>query len=58
LQTLARAEPEWPLMKIPHLELLPAVRWKLENLQKLSRTNPAKLRAMSDALDEQLQGLP
>jgi len=56
LQTLARAEPDWSLLHIPHLELLPAIRWKLENLQKLSRTNPTKLRAMSDALDERFHG--
>lgn len=58
LRTLARAEPDWSLLKIPHLELLPAVRWKLQNLEKLARTNPAKLRAMSDALDERLKALP
>lgn len=58
LRTLARAEPDWSLLEIPHLELLPAVRWKLQNLEKLARTNPAKLQAMSDALDERLQALP
>jgi predicted nucleotidyltransferase component of viral defense system len=58
LRTLARAEPDWPLLEIPHLELLPAVRWKLQNLEKLARTNPAKLHAMSNALDERLQTLP
>jgi len=57
-QTLARAEPDWSLLEIPHLGLLPAVRWKLQNLEKLARTNPAKLQAMSDALDERLQSLP
>jgi len=58
LQTLARAEPDWLLLEIPHLELLPAVRWKLQNLQKLARTNPTKLRALGDALEQRLQGLP
>jgi hypothetical protein len=37
---------------------LPAVRWKLQNLEKLAQTNPAKLRAMSDALQERLRELP
>lgn len=58
LRTLARAEPDWSLLEIPHLKLLPAVRWKLQNLEKLARTNPAKLLAMSDALEERLQALP
>jgi predicted nucleotidyltransferase component of viral defense system len=58
LRTLARAEPDWSLLEIPHLEHLPAVRWKLQNLEQLARTNPAKLRAMSDALQERLRGLP
>jgi hypothetical protein len=58
LRTLARAEPDWSLLEIPHLKLLPAIRWKLQNLEKLARTNPAKLRAMSDALEERLQALP
>lgn len=58
LRTMARAEPDWSLLKIPHLEHLPAVRWKLQNLEKLARTNPAKLRTMSDALDQRLQALP
>jgi hypothetical protein len=57
LRTLTRADPDWSLLEIPHLELLPAVRWKLQNLEKLARTNPAKLQAMSDALDERLQAL-
>ena len=41
LRTLARAEPDWSLLEIPHLELLPAVRWKLQKLEKLARTMAA-----------------
>ncbi len=57
LRTLVRAEPNWSLLDIPHLEHLPGVRWKLQNLQKLAETNPTKFRAMADALDERLGGL-
>ena len=39
LRTLARAEPDWSLLDIPHLEKLPAVRWKLHNLQQLAISN-------------------
>lgn len=58
LRTLVRAEPDWSLLGIPHLEELPAIRWRLQNLQQLARTNPARLRALSDALNERLDGLP
>jgi len=58
LRTLVRTEPDWPLLGIPHLEELPAVRWRLQNLRQLARSNPARLRALSDALDQRLQQLP
>jgi len=58
LRTLARVEPDWSLLDIPHLEQLPAIRWKLQNLEGLARTNPAKLRALIDALNERLERLP
>lgn len=32
---LARAEPDWALLQCPHASQLPALRWKLMNLQKL-----------------------
>lgn len=32
LLTLVRAEPNWKLLGIPHLEELPAIRWRLQNL--------------------------
>jgi hypothetical protein len=58
LRTLVRAEPDWSLLDVPHLEQLPAIRWRLQNLQLLGRNNPSRLRALSDALDERLKGLP
>ena len=33
LRTLVRAEPDWSLLGIPHLEELPAIRWRLQNLR-------------------------
>ena len=41
LRTLVRVEPDWALLGIAHLEELPAIRWRLQNLEKLARTNPA-----------------
>lgn len=51
LRTLVRAEPKWSLLEIPHLEELPAVRWRLQNLRQLARTSPNRFSALSDALE-------
>jgi len=58
LRTLVRAKPAWALLEIPHLEELPAIRWRLQNLQQLQRDNPARWRALCDALEQGLQDLP
>jgi hypothetical protein len=50
LLSLANAEPDWSLLEIEHLEQLPAIRWKLQNLRQLAENNPAKLRAQADEL--------
>jgi len=54
LRTLVRARPNWSLLGIPHLEELPAIRWRLQNLEQLSRRQPARFRALAEALDERL----
>lgn len=54
LRTLVRARPDWSLLGIPHLEELPAIRWRLQNLEQLSRNQPERFRALADALDEHL----
>ena len=41
LLSIKLGEPDWSLLPIPHLEQLPAVRWKLDNIQALKR-NPVK----------------
>ena len=54
LRTLALARPDWSLLGIPHLEELPTIRWRLQNLETMARSQPKKLRALADALDTQL----
>jgi predicted nucleotidyltransferase component of viral defense system len=54
LRTLVRAEPEWSLLGIPHLNELPAIRWRLQNLQQLADKSPDRFSALADALDERL----
>lgn len=54
LRSLVRAEPDWSRLDIPHLQGLPAIRWRLQNLKELSRTQPSRFRALADTLDEKL----
>ena len=42
LISLTAAQPEWDKLDIPHLDQLPAIRWKLGNLQKLKDAYPDK----------------
>jgi len=50
LLSLVAADPEWSLLEIGHLERLPALRWKLQNLQQLRNANPKKFLGQSDEL--------
>jgi hypothetical protein len=54
LRTLVRARPNWSLLGIPHLEELPAIRWRLQNLQELERKQPGRFQALATALEAQL----
>ena len=58
LLTLVRAEPNWKLLGIPHLEELPAIRWRLQNLEQLAKTQPARFCALSDTLGKHFRDLP
>jgi predicted nucleotidyltransferase component of viral defense system len=51
LISVKRGDPEWALLDLPGAKDLPAVRWKLENLAKLSADKRAQLLAgLSEAL--------
>lgn len=54
LRSFTRGEPIWSLLDVPHLEQLPAVRWKLQNLRKLARTNRQRFERLEEALMEGL----
>jgi hypothetical protein len=54
LSGIVHCEPDWSLMQCPHLEQMPAIRWKLENLAKLKRTNPGKFSRQSAELAARL----
>ena len=42
LMSLAKAQPDWSLMSCPHLAEMPALRWKLSNLERLKSSNSTK----------------
>lgn len=54
LLSLARNEPKWDLLGIGHLEQLPGVRWKLENIGRLAKANPKKLKEQAQELERLL----
>ncbi len=53
---LVAGEPDWRLMKCPHLSELPAIRWKLQNLAKLKRSNLGKFAQQAEELRARLAG--
>ncbi len=55
LTGLARAEPEWSLLQCPHAADLPALRWKLANLQTFRQRRLADFQKQADMLDAQLR---
>ena len=57
LLSLVRAEPAWELMPFKHLQQLPALQWKLLNLQKLKSRNAARFTAQHDELAIRLETL-
>jgi predicted nucleotidyltransferase component of viral defense system len=50
LLSLVAAEPAWKLLGVPHLEKLPGLRWKLQNLERLRKTDAKKFGEQTDAL--------
>jgi hypothetical protein len=47
---LVSGNPPWSLMRCRHLSALPAIQWKLRNLDDLERRNPAKFNLQADEL--------
>jgi predicted nucleotidyltransferase component of viral defense system len=53
---LVAGEPDWRLMKCPHLSQLPAIRWKLQNVAKLKKSNLGKFTQQAEELRARLAG--
>lgn len=54
LLSLVAGTPEWARLGIDHLEHLPGVRWKLQNLAQLQKTNAKKFAEQADLLAARL----
>ena len=57
LLSLVRAEPAWELMPFNHLQLLPALQWKLLNLRKLKSRDARRFLAQHDELADGFRDL-
>ena len=49
-----RLLPDWTLLQCPHAADLPALRWKLANLQTFSKRRPADFEQQARALEAKL----
>jgi predicted nucleotidyltransferase component of viral defense system len=54
LLSLVANKPEWGLLGIGHLQELPGIRWKLQNLERLQKSNPKKFAEQSEILARRL----
>lgn len=51
---LARAEPDWSLLLCPHASQLPALRWKIVNLEKFKGSRREEFKRQAESLEESL----
>jgi len=58
LISFEQGNPDWALIPIETLKDLPAVKWKLQNIQKLMNDNPEKHAAIIKELSEKLTSAP
>ena len=58
LLSLVRAEPDWTLLPFPHLQELPALKWKLLNLAKLKKSDATRFRSQADQLASRMKDIP
>ncbi|WED24007.1 nucleotidyl transferase AbiEii/AbiGii toxin family protein [Vibrio sp. JC009] len=52
LLSFKQGEPDWSLFDVPSIEELPAIRWKLINLNKLKSQNPDKHQELFSKLNQ------
>lgn len=57
LLSFVAGAPEWSLLGIAHLEHLPGLRWKLQNLMQLQKANAKKFAEQADTLAVRLDSI-
>lgn len=57
LMSLIQAEPKWELMSCSHLRELPAIKWKLLNLERLRSSNSGKFEQQANELEARFEVL-
>lgn len=55
LLSLVQLKPDWSLLPFKHIQDMPAIRWKLQNLNNLKSKNPAKFELQHIELEARLQ---
>lgn len=55
LLSLVDAVPDWSLLPFNHLQDMPAIKWKLQNLSNLKSKNPAKFRFQHESLEQRFK---
>ncbi len=55
LLSLVQATPDWSLLPFNHLQNMPAIKWKLQNLINLKSKNPAKFGFQRDELEQRFK---
>lgn len=56
LRSIKALAPDWALVPYPHISGLPAVRWRLQNLEKFRTEQPDKYAATRENLEKVLKG--
>jgi predicted nucleotidyltransferase component of viral defense system len=55
LRSVKALDPDWALLPHAHVAELPAVRWRLQNLEKFRKEQPERYAAVRDRLEEVLK---
>lgn len=56
LVSFKEVDPIWEFLSVRNAKDFPAVKWKLQNMEKLKKENPQKHKELLDALDKTLLG--
>jgi len=56
LLSLARATPDWPRLACAHAQDLPAIRWRLQNLDQFRAKRPQEFEAQASELERLFRG--